>query len=78
MADRPPFDSVRACFWLIAFVLCVHCVVALTGIGWCVWHGEAIVEGKFRCDNIGAQLNELLSGALAAALAFAGGTNRRG
>jgi hypothetical protein len=73
MDDKPPFDPIRACFWLIASILGVQCIVVLTGLGWCIWVGSAIVEGKFSCERLGAQLNELLTMGLAAALAFAGG-----
>lgn len=70
---RPPFDPVRACFWLIASVLAVHCVVVLVGLTACIYWSERIVEGRWNCDNINGTLNQLLGAALAAALAFAGG-----
>ena len=73
MSDKPPFDPVRASFYLIAGILAVQCTVVLLGLGWCIWVGSAIVEGKFTCERLGAQLNELLTMGLAAALAFAGG-----
>src|SRR4029077_15893442 len=72
VGDRPPFDPARACFWLIAGVLIVHCIVALVGLGWCVWQSDAIIAGKLSCDKVGDHLNALLAAALAAALAFAG------
>ena len=75
--DKPPFDAIRACFWLIAAVLAFQCVVALVGLAFCVWHGEHIVEGRYSCDGIGTALNSLLQGALAAALAFAAGFTRK-
>jgi hypothetical protein len=74
--DRPPFDTVKASFYLIAFVIVVHCVVVLVGAAACLSVFEQIVENKFKCDAQG-RLGELLSGALAAALAFAGGFTRR-
>jgi hypothetical protein len=75
--ERPPFDAVRACFWLIAGVLAAHCMVALASIGWCIYHGDSIVGGRYSCENIGSQLNQLLTAALAAALAFAGGLAKK-
>ena len=77
MGDKPPFDPVRASFYLIAAVLALQGVVAFSGLLFCVWHGEHIVEGRYSCENIGSQLNQLLTGALAAALAFAAGFTKK-
>jgi len=74
--NRPPFDPVRACFYLISAVLAVQCAVALIGLGACLYWSERIVDGKWSCDNINATLSQLLTGALAAALAFAAGFSR--
>jgi hypothetical protein len=73
--SRPPFDPVKAGFYLVAFVLCAHIVVVLVGVATCVWHSENIVEGKFKCDSEG-HLFELLGATLSAALAFAAGLMR--
>jgi hypothetical protein len=73
MADRPPFDPIAAGFWLIAGVLAVQCVVALVSLGTCVYWSGAVVEGKANCENINATIGQLLTGALAAALAFVAG-----
>lgn len=73
--DRPPsFDAVRACFYLVAFVIVVHCAIALAGSVFCLieWNTlPALPDGR-RCDPAN-RLADLLAGALAAALAFAGG-----
>lgn len=76
MPDRPPFDPVRACFLLVAAVIGVHCLVVLAGVAACLieWSSLPVVDGK-RCDP-SSRLGDLLAGALAAALAFAGGFNR--
>ena len=74
---RPPFDVVRAAFFLVAFVLGVQCLIVLIGIGWCLWNSDKIVSGTFKCDPEG-HLYELLGAALSAALAFAGGMMRGG
>jgi hypothetical protein len=76
MSERPPFDPVRACFFLVAGVIAVHCLVVLAGATLCVveWSSMPLVDGK-RCDP-SSRLGDLLAGALAAALAFAGGFNR--
>lgn len=68
----PPFDAVKACFYLIALIIAVHCIVVLMGVGVCLYFGQEILEGKFKCDPQN-RLSELLGAALAAALAFAGG-----
>jgi hypothetical protein len=75
--DKPPFDAVRACFYLIAAVLCFQGIVALTGLAFCLYWGERIVEGNYNCNQIGTTLNQLLSGALAAALAFTAAFTKR-
>lgn len=77
--DRPPFDPIRACFWLIAAVLAVQCLVALVGLAACIWWSGSIIEGRttWTCENINQTLNQLLTGALAAALAFAAGFVRK-
>jgi hypothetical protein len=77
MSDRPPFDPVRAAFFLVAFVLAAHVVVVLAAVGVCIWHSADIVAGNFKCDSDG-HLFELLGAALSAALAFAGGMMRGG
>jgi hypothetical protein len=74
---RPPFDPVRAAFYLVAFVLLAHVVVVLIGVGFCAWNGTAVIEGRWKCDSDG-HLFELLGAALSAALAFAGGMMRGG
>ena len=76
---RPPFDPVRAAFYLVALVLLAHIVVVLIGVGWCAWNAREIVAsyGTFKCDADG-HLFELLGAALSAALAFAGGMMRGG
>lgn len=74
--DKPPFDATRAAFFLIAGVIAVQCAVVLIGVVFCLSEAAALVEGKIKCDPEG-RLYELLTGALAAALAFAVGHNRK-
>ncbi len=73
---EPPFNAVRAAFWLIAGVLAVQCMIALATTGACIWWSGAIVEGHFSCGPAADRVAELLIGALAAALAF--GSGQRG
>jgi len=77
MSEKPPFDPVRACFYLIAAVLGFQGVVGLTGLAFCVYFATHIVEGKYQCDNIGTTLNQIMQGALAAALAFTAAFTKR-
>jgi hypothetical protein len=71
MAEKPPFDTTKAAFLLVAMVIAVHCLVVMGGVVFCGFHPEAA-----RCADLRAMLGELLTGALAAALAFAGGMRR--
>ena len=73
MDDKPPFDPIRACFFLIAAVLSFQCLVALLAVGACLYWSGSVIEGKWTCENISATLNQLMSSALAAALAFTAG-----
>lgn len=70
--DKPPFDQVRAAFFLVALVIVVECVVVLVGVGVCLSYADDIVKGVFQCDKSN-RLTELLNAALSAALAFAAG-----
>jgi hypothetical protein len=72
VADRPPFDPVRAAFLLVAFVIGIHAVVILGFSAACIWHSEMIIAGTdVNCDPQ-SRLMGLLAASLAAALAFAG------
>ena len=77
MSERPPFDAIRAAFWLVASVIAVHSLVVLAGVGLCVYYGASIIAGHFKCDA-DDRLTGLLAEALAAALAFGGGFLRGG
>lgn len=77
MDEKPPFDPIRACFYLIAAVLAFQCVVALLAVSACLYWSGAVISGKWTCENINSTLNQLLSGALAAALAFTAGFTKR-
>lgn len=66
MGDKPPFDTVRAAFLLIAGVLFVQSIVVLAGVAFCWMQADAQ-----RCGDLRGMLSELMTAALAAALAFA-------
>lgn len=69
---KPPFDPVKASFYLVAAVIGTYIVVALATAGACLYYADQVVGTSLRCDPEG-KLTELLAAALAAALAFAGG-----
>jgi hypothetical protein len=73
--DRPPFDTVRAAFYLVAGVITVYALVVLLGVTACLWHLDIILTTDYKCDAEN-KLADLLNAALAAALAFAGGMMR--
>lgn len=70
------FDVVRACFWLVAFVIGAHVFVVLAAEVACLWHFQNLLTTEKTCGTPGA-LAELLGASLAAALAFAGGRMSR-
>jgi hypothetical protein len=72
MAGKTPFDTTRAAFYLVAGVIAVHCMVVLSGVVFCGFNPDGA-----RCGDLRGALSELLTGALAAALAFAGGYSKR-
>lgn len=75
--DKPPFDPVKSSFYLIAAVLMFQCVIALIGVLSCVYFLHTIMTNPdIQCDQKD-RLTSLLTGALAAALAFAGGFTRK-
>jgi Ca2+/Na+ antiporter len=71
VSDKPPFDPIRAAFWLIAFVVGIYGVVIVAFAAACVVHATAIITSEISCDP-NNRLMGLLAAALAAALAFAG------
>jgi hypothetical protein len=71
MEEKPPFDLVRASFFLVAGVISVHLIVVTLGTMVCLFRMNAVGD----CDPTG-RLGEILAAALAAALAFAGGRMR--
>jgi hypothetical protein len=76
MDDKPPFDPVKASFYLIAAILVFQCCVVLLTLVWCMYTLDPARMPDFKCDRDG-NFNQLLTGALAAALAFAGGFTRK-
>lgn len=69
---KPPFDIIRACFYLVAFVFAVYSLVVVISVVLCAWHIQELNEAHLRCFKEGG-LIEALSTMLASALAFAAG-----
>jgi len=78
VSDRPPFDFVRAAFWLVAFVIAAHVVLAVVGASVCLLFftdtpfTHEIINPRWKCDADN-RLFDLLAQALSSALAFAAG-----
>lgn len=70
--EKPPFDVVRASFYLVAFVFAAYTLLIFTAIVLCAWNIDAIINAKRDCIKEGG-LMEALSTLLASALAFAAG-----
>lgn len=77
MSEKPPFDPVRACFYLIAAILGVECLVVVIGVLTCLYYADVIIKDPAIVCDPKDRLSGLLTGALAAALAFAGGFTRK-
>ena len=72
MSDKPPFDPIRAAFWLIAFVVGIYGVVIMAfAVGLPGSRHHHHHQREISCDP-NNRLMGLLAAALAAALAFAG------
>jgi hypothetical protein len=69
---KKPFDIVRACFYLVAFVFGIYSLVIILSVIVCAWNFEAVAGAHLRCFKEGG-LVEALSTLLASALAFAAG-----
>jgi hypothetical protein len=70
--EKPPFDPIRAAFWLIAFVVGIYGVVIITFAAACFMHHQEIITNDAVSCDPNNRLMGLLAAALAAALAFAG------
>jgi hypothetical protein len=72
MPEKPPFDPVRACFWLLGAVIAMYGVAVVVGLGVCVMHFQQM---DYECDK-NNRLIGLLAGLLAAVIAVLGGFSR--
>ena len=67
---RPPFDMLRACFYLLAFVIASQVVAIIFGSWTCFY---LLIVGMAKpgdCGGFGAQAKEMWSEVLAAILAL--------
>jgi hypothetical protein len=77
LSDKPPFDLLRAAFWLVAMVIIVECFVVVAGSLTCLYFAATIIsDPNIKCDPDG-RLFQLLGAALAAALAFFAGAQKK-
>ena len=76
MDDKPKFDLAKASFFLVAGILTVECLVVLSSVISCVWFSRTIITNPDIVCDPNNRMMELLTGALAAALAFAAGVMR--
>jgi hypothetical protein len=77
MSEKPPFDTVRAAFFLVAGVIATYCVLCIAAMVHCWVNYELVAKlSEGGCDMRG-RFFDLLSAALSAALAFAGGFSRK-
>jgi hypothetical protein len=69
--DNSPFNMEKAAFFLVAVVIASQLIVGLSITGACVFYANDIINGGGQCKADG-KMAEIMSAALAAALAFAG------
>jgi hypothetical protein len=69
MSEKPPFDPVRACFYLLGAVILMYGVTVVVGLGVCIMHFQQM---DYECDK-NNRLIGLLSGLLAATIALLAG-----
>lgn len=67
--EKPPFDMVRAAFWLVASIMAIYAIGLMVGLIGCF-----INPAVTGCTE--GRLSELLATLLATAVAFAGGVMR--
>lgn len=53
------FNIIRGIFWLVAAMVGLHIVIVLSCLGFCMYYGQEIVEGKYRCDPQGKCMDTL-------------------
>lgn len=69
--EKPPWDGLRAAFYLVATVIMLQMLTTIAAGAWCIYMATPeILSGRFECNKDG-RLSELMAAALTAALAFA-------
>lgn len=67
MSDKPPFDPVRAAFWVVVGVLSLYALVIIVGLAGCALY--VIGSASAACDPRD-KLTDLLAVMLSTALAL--------
>lgn len=71
MADRPPFDLIRAAFYLLAAVIMVVMVETLVVLLGCSWLIVVLQKDPIgSCAEVGTQIREVISEMVTAILAL--------
>jgi len=73
VSEKPPFEPIRFACYLIAAIMAVECLVVIIGAATClIWAKTLVTDPTLECDPKG-RLFDLLTSALAAALALLAG-----
>ena len=75
MNDKPPFDLVKATFYLVAGVFAVYALLIIIAILICAYNLTEVIQAKQHCMKEGGMLEALYT-LLASALAFAAGRSQ--
>lgn len=70
--EQPPFDVLRASFWLLASIIWAQILVGIAAFSFC---GYSIIIGAIpvgTCKEVAPDIMELLVGGLAVVVAFSG------
>jgi len=69
--EKPPWDGLRAAFYLVATVILLQVLTTIAAGVWCFYTATPeVLAGRFECNKDG-RLTELLAASLTSALAFA-------
>jgi hypothetical protein len=44
---------IKGVFWIVAGVVAAHLAIAMGCMAFCMYYGQEIVEGKYKCDPNG-------------------------
>ena len=76
MSDKPPFDLVKASFFLIAGAFAIGAIVIIATMIMCMANADAIIAGRFKCDADN-RVFDLMATLISSSLAlYAGGARK--